>query len=99
MDVLLPRSWDVSTPRVAGLVGPERKYAFIDFETAAIWQGMSPDATQLVGRAGTLTLKQACNRDVHDLADFLETRLRVSVSYLNALILRLDLLIFVFKVY
>ena len=86
MDVLLPRSWDVSTPHVAGIVGPERKYAFIDFETTAIWHGMSPDATQPIGRAGMLTLEQACKHDVHDLADFLETRLRVSVLYLNVLL-------------
>lgn len=81
MDVLVPRSWDISVPRVVGVRGPERKYAFIDFETSMVWNGMSPDATQRIGRAGMLTSEQACKHDVHDLAKLLEMRLRVSISY------------------
>lgn len=83
MDVLVPRSWDFPAPRVAGLRGPDCNYAFIDFETAATWHGMSPDATQRIGRAGMLTLEQACKHDVHDLASLLENRLRVSVSFVH----------------
>ena len=78
MDVLVPLGWSVCTPSVAGLYGPGRKYAFIDFETAATWQDMNPDATQLVGRAGELTYKQACRHDVSWLASSLESRLRAS---------------------
>lgn len=79
MDALVPLGWSACNPPVAGLRGPERKYAVIDFETAAIWEDMSPDATQGIGRAGQLTFNQACRRDVCWLAFLLEPRLRASL--------------------
>ena len=79
MDAVVPLGWSACNTPVAGLRGPERKYAVINFETAAMWQGMDPEATQLVGRAGALTFKQACRHDVSWLASSLESRLRASL--------------------
>ena len=66
MDVIVP---SISSPLLAGLRGPERKYALIDFETARLppTEG-SPDLTEL---------EEAFKNDVCSLATALEINLRV----------------------
>ncbi len=66
----------------AGVRGPERKYAFIDFETATLpapSDSSSPDAEHCVQRCSPAAdFACASKRDVDDLASALEIHLRVS---------------------
>lgn len=66
LDVLVPYSR--STP-LAGLVGAERRYAFIDFETTILPDTPLNDAEREI----------AFKRDVYCLADALESKLRVRI--------------------
>ncbi len=64
IDALTPRSKKTTDPLFAGVRGPQRRYAFIDFETANV--DNSPD------------LPTAFKKDVKDLASALQFNLRVS---------------------
>jgi hypothetical protein len=70
MDVIVPSN---PSPLLAGLRGIERKYAFIDFETAKLPADQSQSPTEL---------ERAFRHDVCLLAAALEINLRVS-TWLN----------------
>ncbi len=66
-DALIPKAKKTTDPRIAGVRGPKRRYALIDFETAIV--DYSPE------------LLTAFKKDVRDLASALEYNLRVSSTY------------------
>ncbi len=63
-DALIPEAKKLTEPRIAGVRGPKRRYALIDFETAIV--DYSPE------------LLAGFKKDVRDLASALEFNLRVS---------------------
>ncbi len=63
-DALIPQAKKLTEPRIAGVRGPKRRYALIDFETAIV--DYSPE------------LLAGFKKDVRDLASALEFNLRVS---------------------
>jgi len=65
MDVIVP---SISSPLLAGLRGPERKYALIDFETARL--------PPVEGSPCPTELEKTFKRDVCSLAIALELNLR-----------------------
>ncbi len=82
MDVMVPQAKEVGV-YYAGVRGPERKYAFIDFETATLpapsADSSSPDSEHL--NPSSLPAPEfalASKREVARLASNLEMHLRVS---------------------
>jgi len=65
MDVIVP---SIPSPLLAGLRGPERKYALIDFETARL--------PPVKGSPCPTELEKAFKRDIRSLATALEINLR-----------------------
>lgn len=75
MDVIVPSNSAIAPPNpyfsplLAGLRGPERKYVFIDFETATL--------PPVDGSPSSTELEKAFKYDVRCLATQLEINLRV----------------------
>ena len=69
MDIIFP---DTGFTPLAGLYGPERKYAYIDFE----WAILSADDGE-----GSPQFRKATIEDLNSLAFTVEVNLRVSLFY------------------